>query len=719
MDGLTQPGEECRDVRHVNYLEHMFQDLDYAWRMFRRAPGFAAVAVATLALGIGVNTAIFSTADAALLRALPYTEPDRLVMVWEDGSRLGLGRNWPAPGNFGEWKKRNHVFIDMAATVSVSANLTGSPSPEQVFGRRVTENFFSVLGVRPIRGRTFTAEEERERAPVAVVSYGLWQRRYAGDPKLIGSQILMDGGKVTVIGVMPREFALQRRDVAYWIPVSFSAADLQNRSGHFLYVIARLKAGVSLERARADVRDVAAAMSAEFPEDRGVGAAVVGIQEELLGSARMGLLVLMGAAGCVLLIASANLASLLVARAVSRQREIAVRVAMGAGRGRLVRQMITEGLLLSAAAGILALAMAPVGIHVLAKLIPQTLPPSATPQVDHRVIAFTALLSFATGLVFSLVPALQAGRKSQIDALKQDGRTGMGSRSHKVRDVLVVTEVGLALVLLAGAGLMFKTVANLQALALGFRPDHLLTLRTVLPPKYREPAARLAFTNRVLEGVRALPGVVGAGYVSTLPFESRADTARYRIEGRQLAANDPGDALYRVVTNDYLSVLGAQLREGRFFDQGDGETTQPVVVINESFARKYWPRESALGHRLAINYGEATVWRTVVGVVGDLRERGYELAMKPGVYQPAAQALRPTRDLIVRTAGDPLTIVPAVRRAIAAVDPEQPVSWVRTMEELVDSGVAYGGRCWRCWPHSRPWRCCWRASACTVSCLMW
>jgi len=664
------------------------QDLSYAWRMFRRAPGFTATAVATLALGIGVNTAIFSAVDSALLRALPYADADRVVMVWEDGSFVGFGKNTPAPGNFVEWQRRNHVFSGMAATRSVSANLTADGPPELAFGRRVTANFFSVLGVRPIQGRMFTEEEERVRAPVAVISHALWKRRYQGDPNLAGRQILMDGGKVTVVGVMPPEFALIRREVDYWAPISFGAADLQNRGSHYLNVVARLKPGETLESAREDMRAVAARMSAEFPENVHVGAVVTPVKEELLGKARTGLLVLMGAAGCVLLIACANLASLLLARGVARQREIAVRVALGAGRARLVRQTITEGLVLSGAGGLVGLAIAPRGIEVLEKLVPTTLPPSAAPQADGRLLAFAVLLSLATGLVFSLIPAFQTVRRPPMEALKQDGRTGMGARGHAIRDALVVAEVALALVLLTGAGLMLQTLTRLQSQALGFRADHLMTMRTVLPPKYGDLAARLSFTERVLEGARAIPGVLGAGYASTLPFESRGDTTGYAVEGRQLDRNDPGDAVYRVVSSEYLQVLGVRLLEGRFFTRADAPPAAPVVVINEKFARQYWPRESGVGHRISLTYDDPSVWHTVVGVVADVRERGYELAMKPGVYQPAAFASRQTRELILRTAGDPASVVGAARRVIASVDPEQSVTWVRPMEEMVDLDVA-------------------------------
>ena len=583
----------------MNYLEHLMQDLSYAWRMFRRAPAFAAIAVATLAMGIGVNTAIFSTVDSAMLRALPYGDPERVVFVWEDGSFVGFGKNTPAPGNFAEWKRRNHVFTDMAATRSVSANLTADGPPELAFGRQVTANFFSVLGVRPVLGRAFTEVEEQTKSPVAVISYSLWRHRYGGDPQLAGKQILMDGRKVTVLGVMPEDFALVRRDVAYWMPISFSSADLENRGSHYLNVVARLKPGVTLARAQDDLRAVATRMSAEYPENQRVGAVVVGVKEELLGSARTGLLVLMTAAGCVLLIACANLASLLLARGVARQREISIRVALGAGRSRLVRQMITEGLVLALTGGALSLAIVPAAIRVLEKLVPATLPASALPQADGRLLVFAMLLSLATGLLFSLIPALQTARRSPIDALKQDGRAGTGARGHAIRDALVVGEVALALVLLIGAGLMLQTLARLQSLTLGFRPDHLLTLRTVLPPKYGDLAARMSFTNRVLEGVRTLPGVLGAGYASTLPFESRGDTTGYAVEGRQLDANDAHDALYRVVSEDYLQVLGVRLVEGRFFNRGDGRSSTPVVIINEKFARQYWPKESAVGRRIA------------------------------------------------------------------------------------------------------------------------
>ena len=687
LDGLDPAKEQYRDAPAAANLQGALRDIRYAVRALRKSPGFVIVAILSLALGIGVNTAIFSAVDAAMLRALPYGHPDRLVMLWEDGSRIGLGRNWPSPANYREWNERNRVFAAMAALVSVSANLTVDGPPEQVFGRRVTANFFSVMAVRPVLGRLFTEEEERLKTPVAVVSYGLWQQRYGGDPNLVGRQIVMDGSKVTMIGVLPRDFALLRRDVSFWMPASFSAGDLENRRGHYLYVVGRLKPGVTVGHAQEDMRALAAEMAAKYPENRRVGVSVVALKDELLGKARTGLLVLLVASVCVLLIACANLAGLLLARTLARQREIAVRVALGAGRGRLVRLVVTEGLLLAAAGGLLGVAVATPGIHVLTKLVPETLPPGAVPQVDARLIAFATLLSLVTGILFSLIPALQIARRSPNDALKQDRRTGAGTRGNKIRDALVAIEVALALVLLVGAGLLLRTLANMNALTLGFQSTHLLTMRTVLPPKYRDVAERLSFSGRVMDGVRALPGVSGAGYASTLPFESRGDTAPYRVEGRPMDVNDPGEAVYRVITSDYLQVLGARLSQGRFLDRMDGPATPPVVVVNETFARKYWPGESAVGRRIALTGNHPNVWLTVVGVVKDLRECGYEVPVKPGIYQPAAQAARQTRELIVRTVGDPLALSQAVRRVIAAVDPEQPVSWVRTMDGIIDLNV--------------------------------
>ena len=669
----------------------LLSDLRYGTRLLRQSPVFGAIAVLALALGIGANTAIFSTVHALLLNALPYHDSDRLVAVWEDVTFAGFPKNTPAPGNFYDWKAQNRVFTDMAATRGASANLTADGPPEQVFGRLATANFFDVLGVKPILGRVFTEEEDRTNPNLILISYALWQRRYAGDPGVVNRDMLVNGVKHTILGVMPRDFVFQNREIAYWAPAHFSPAEMANRGSHYLNVVARLKPGVTIDRAREEMTAIAKRLEQQYPNNNSkIGAVVVPLREEILGKTRTGVMVLMGAAGCVLLIACANLASLLLARAVARRREMAVRAALGAGRGRLIRQMVTEGMLLSLAGGVLGLAIARGGMIFLATLAPNGFN-TATPQLDLRLLGFTLALSVLTGLLFSIVPALQASRASLNDSLRQGGRGGIGGRRPTTRDALVVVEVAAALVLLVGAGLMLQTLARLRAVDIGFRSGRLLTMRTVLPrAKYQEPAARLAFYERVVEGLRALPGVEAAAYNSVLPFLSGGNTQGYRVEGRELPPGESGDALLRVGSTGYLQALGVTLAEGRLPDARDGDGAPLVIVINETLARRFWPRESAIGHRIAMS-GRIPVWRTIIGVVKDVRERGYELELKSGVYIPYPQFLdtwAQPENVILRASGDPAALTSAARRVIASVDPEQPISAVRTMDEILDRAVA-------------------------------
>jgi putative ABC transport system permease protein len=670
-------------------ISTLFADLRYGARLLRQSPVFGAIAVLALALGIGANTAIFSTVDTLILRALPYRNPDQVAIVWEDSSFAGFPKNTPAPGNFYEWKARNHVFTDMAATRGAIANLAADGPPEQVLGRRVTHNFFDVLGTPPLLGRTFTEEEDRTNPYLVLISYSLWQRRYAGDPAIVNRAILMSGVKYTVLGVMPPGFVFMNRDVDYWAPVHFTPQEAGDHGSHYLNVVARLKPGVTIERARSEMNAIASQLQKEFPPNSRVGAVVVPIRDELLGSRRVALWVLMGAAGCVLLIACANLASMLLARAVARQREMAVRIALGAGRGRLVAQMITEGMLLSLIGGVLGLGVARAGMALLTKLAPQGFG-AAEPRLNAGLLLFTLGLSILTGVLFSLVPALQTARASLNDALRQGGRAGVGGRRASTRDALIVLEVAMALVLLTGAGLMLKTMAKLHAIDIGFRPDHMLTLRTTLPREiYREGARRVAFFDRVVEGVRGLPGVTDAAYGSQLPFQSNGNTQSYRVEGRDFERGEATDALLRCGTNDYLKALRVQLVEGRLPDDHDTSTSMPVIVVNDTLARRWWPHESALGHRIAMA-GRVPVWRTIIGVVKDVRERGYEPELKSGVYIPYVQfpdTWAVPESLVVRTTGDPVALTSAVRRIIAGVDPQQPVVAVRTMEETLNRTV--------------------------------
>jgi putative ABC transport system permease protein len=668
-------------------MDTLVADIRYGLRLMRKAPAFAFITILTLALGIGANTAIYSVVDAVLIRPLPYQDPDRLAMVWEDASDISFPRNTPAPGNFFSWKEMNRVFVDMAATRGAVANLTLNGPPEQVIGRRVTANFFSVLGVEPALGRSFTDEEDKAGAPVTVISYGLWQRRFAGNRNVIGTEIVMNGATRTVIGVMPRGFSFRNRDNDFWNPAQFTPAEMTVRNSHFLNVVARLAPGVSLEQARADMHDVARRLSVEYPSSNArVGAVVIPLKEDLLGNTSLQLIVLMAAAGCVLLIACANIASLLLSRAMARRNEMAVRAALGATRGRIVRQLVIEALILALIGGAIGVWIVPVGMTVLSALVPTGLVALSPSAFDARLLGFALLLAVFTGLLFSLAPAMQAARASLNDTLQQGGRSKTGSRTL-VRDAMVVAQVATALVLLVAAGLLGRTLGNLRAIDLGFQPDGLLTMRTTLPmPKYQDPTTRLAFYNGVVDGVRALPGVRDAAYVSTLPFTSQGNTSSYAIEGRVVEQGQ--DALYRNGTADYLKAMGVELVEGRLPQDSDNRDAPPIVVINETFAKLYWSGQSALGHRVRFG-GPNGPWRTIVGVVKDVRERGYELTMKPGAYVSYAQNLTSwfPESLVIRAA-DPNSLVPAVRRIVSSFDSDQPIAAIRPMQDIVDLDVA-------------------------------
>ena len=665
-------------------------DVRYGLRLLLKTPGFALIAVLALALGIGANTAIFSVVDAAIIRPLPYADPDRLMVVWEDASFAGFPKNTPAPANYVDWKQQNQVFTDMAATRFRATSLTGDGPPQMAIGLGVTANRFSVLGVKPVLGRTFTEAEDQSGQRLVVLSNGLWQSRYGGDPGLVGRSIQMDGANVTVLGIMPRDFNYPRRNAEFWVPINFSAKDWNNRGSHFLMVIARLKPGLSVARARSDMDMIAKRLQERYPNsNKRVGAVVEPLKEQVLGDTRIALMVLLAAAGCVLLIACANVANLLLAKAAAREREMAIRTALGAGRGRLVRQMLTESLLLSLAGGAFGLALARLGIRVLEVLIPVGVPAGSGLAIDSRLLAFNLAVSLLTGILFGLAPALQTTGRGVSEKLKQGGRGGFGVGHRRFRDALVVAEVALAMLLLVSASLLIQTVANLRSVEIGFRIDHLLTMTTRLPmPKYADASKRIGYFDAVLAKVRALPGVVSASFTSNLPFTARGNTNGYRVEGKPLGAGDPGDALYREVTDDYLQTMGVRLLTGRFFGNGDRLNSLPVVIINETFRKMYWPNESPLGKRISTANNRM---ETIVGVIADIKERGLDVEMKPAVYLPVAQvplSWNLPSSLAIRTAVDPSSLVKPVREAIWSVDRDQPISEVLTMEDIADLQVA-------------------------------
>ena len=671
----------------MNFLTN----LRHTFRQITNNPGFFALAVAALALGIGANTAIFSAVEAVLLRSLPYSQPDRLAVVWEDASFIGFAFNTPAPANYLDWRARNQVFTDMLATRFVTASLTGDGQPEQLSGKKVTPNFFDVLGVQPVAGRPFTVEEDKAQTPVVVLSYNLWRRRFGGDQAIIGREILLNGVQTKVVGVMPKDFFFgDRKNSDYWVPMAFTPEQWARRQSHFLTVVARLKPGVTTQQAQTDMQRIALGLQRQYPESNAkVGAVVVPIQKDFAGDARSGLLVLQVASLFVLLIACSNLANLLLARSTGRRREIAVRLAMGASRWQIASQLLTESLALSAAGGFLGLWVGQMCWSVFGQLVPEQAGDGFA--VNGPLLLFTAGISIAAGMLFGFAPALRATRVPLQESLKDGGRGGESRSGLRLRDTLVVGQFALAFALLMCAGLMIQTIWNLRKQELGFQADHLLTMGVPLPEKKYDTDEKVrGFFHAVEENVRALPGVKGAGFGSDAPFMTNGDTEGYTVEGQPpLPTGEYNDALYREVTPGYLEMLGARVKEGRLLDESDHQGAALAVVVNEFLASRHWPGKSAAGKRIRFG-GEKEPWWAVVGVVRDIRERGLLYEMKPAVYVPVTQVKKPGgfSMLVVRTSNEPQNTIKMVEDAVWSVDPQQPVSYVRTMDQLMETDVA-------------------------------
>lgn len=678
-------------------MRDALQDVRYALRTLRQRPGFALVAILTLALGTGANTAIFSVLNAVLLKPLSFHKPERLVMVWEDASRVGFPQNLPAPANYRDWKSQNQVFEDMAATMGVAYALTGAGEPARVAGQAATANLFSLLGARPALGRGFAVEEEEPGADkVVILSHALWQSRFGADRGVMGRDILLNGEKRTVVGVMPAGFQFLEPSVSLWVPLAQAPEDWANRGGHYLTVVARLRPTVALEEANADIKTIMARIARDYPDKAAeLGAYVVPLREQVTGDARRPLLMLLVAVAFVLLIACTNIAGLLLSRSVARQRELAIRVALGASRWRIARQLLTESTLLSIAGGAVGIVLAFWSLPYLKQLIPPTMMQSASLAIDGKVLAFTLLISLAAGTVLGLAPALQASRMGPGEALKEGGgRAGSGTGSRRLRNAFVVAEIAMSLVLLVGASLLMQSLDKLRGQYAGIQPENLLTLRTELPGStYRDHAQRVAFYNEVLEGVRHLPGVVSAGFTTAVPLTWKGGTSGFVVEGRLPGRGMDNNANHRQVSVDYLQTMGIPLKEGRYFRDGDGPESQPVVIINEAMASTYWPNEGAVGKRFKIGGADSDrPSLTIVGVVSDVRQMGLNAPVKPEMYLPYRQVdyqqwFAPSY-LVIRASVEPRGLVRSVRREIYAVDPAQPVSDVRTMAEILGQEAA-------------------------------
>jgi putative ABC transport system permease protein len=677
-------------------MRTLIRDLKYGIRALGQSPGFTLVALLTLMLGIGATSAIFSVVDAVLLRPLPYREPGRLVSIFEDLRQLGFRHNTPAPGNYQAWKTRTHVFEDVAAVRDQVYNLSGSGAePKKLEGEAVTQNLFSVLGAHPALGRVFSPEEDRPGAArVVLISHRLWTGAFGGDIRIVGRQIYLNDEKYSVVGVLPRGFSYPRGEIDVWVPIKFTPEDLAKFGAHYLNVVGRLRPGITVQRANAELAVVLKQTVREHPDTNSVITRFFAepLQDTYTRDIRRGLTVLLGAVAFILLIACANIANLLLSRAGSRRREIAVRTALGADRMRIVRQLLTESVLLAAGGGLLGLVTAIWAFSFLRNLIPDSLAQTVSVELDLRVLAFSVGVTLASSFLFGLAPALQLSKVDLNDVLKEGGRGSVGSRRKGLGSLLVIGEVALSLILLVGAGILLQSFARMRGLDPGFRSDHVLTARIVVPEtKYREFTKRSDMFTRILERVRALPGVKSAGFTSALPLTWEGGTSSFVPEGAALKEGENYDANNRVVSPGYFEAMGIPLRSGRLFNDGDTADAPPVAIINEAMGRKFWPHQDPIGKRFQFGGGKNSQWIRIAGVVGDVRQMRLNEPPRQEMYFPYLQAKdnwMVPRDLVVRTESDPASLAAGIRQSVWSIDRDQPVSNIMTLDDLLDTEVA-------------------------------
>ncbi|MEK7678516.1 MAG: ABC transporter permease [Verrucomicrobiota bacterium] len=661
-------------------------DLKFAFRQLLKNPGFTAVAVPTLALGIGASTAIFSVLDAVVLRRVPFNQPHQLVQVWEDPGGKGSGRNSVSGGVFADWREQTHAFQQFAALWGIEANLTGLDEPERITGTQVSANFFDLLQVQPMLGRGFLLEEDRPgRNQVVILDHALWQRRFGATPHIINQAIHLDGRSYTVIGVLPPQFRFPGREAQYWIPFGWGSAWWhQSRENNRLQVFARLKPEVTVGQARAEMRAVTERLKPVYPTyKKEWGATILPMIESLVGDARLPLIALMGAAGFVLLIACLNVANLILVRTAARETELAVRSALGASRRRLNCQLLTESLTLALAGGAVGVALAVWGTDLLVSLIPQDLPRLAEVGVDGRVLAFSLALSLLTGGLCGSAAAWNASKLNLNQALKAGGGGGLTGAPRRVAGGLVVLEVSLALLLLIGAGLFLRSFHRLSSVDPGFAPGNVLTMQISLPPsKYPAGEHRERFFQQALERIEALPGVNSAGVCTSLPFVQAHDNGVKR-SGRPDAEYFGAD--YDFATPRYFQALGIPQLRGRLLTAADQGPSPRVAVVSQAFVRRGLPDADPIGQRFIEN---GAVEMEVIGVVGDVKERRLYLPSMPHYYKPMASTDWSDFHLFVRTTGPSLELAASVRKAILAVDPDQPVASIRTMADVLSESVA-------------------------------
>ena len=684
----------------------IWQDIRFGLRMLLKSPGVTAITIMALALGIGANTAIFSVVNALLLRPLSYENPDRLMMVWEKNVKKGFGEIPTSLPNFIDLRDSNKVFTDMGAFTDSIFNLTGGDEPQRVTGLRVTPSLFSMLGTKPLMGRVFLPEEGQPGAGhVLILNHNLWQRSFGANPKLVGQTVSLNGESYTVVGIMPPDFkfppaftatiassqySMPRVDL--WIPLTTDDVPMA-REVRGLYMIGRLKPGVKVETAQSEMSVIANRLQQEYPAvDADMEVGVIPLQKQVTGDVRLALIVLFGAVGGVLLIACANIANLLLAKAVGRQKEIAIRVAMGASRLRIIRQLLTESLIMGLLGGILGLLLAIWGVRQLIAFAPPNDSRLNDVNIDGRVLIFTLLAAVLTSIVFGLAPALEASRLDLNETLKEGGKSNAGSgRQQRLRSLLVIAEVALALVLLITSGLMLKSFLRLQNVNPGFNPNNLITLELQLPQnKYAEKHQQAAFQQQLVERIATINGVERAATVNNLPFSGNESNFGFTIEGRPAPSpTERPRAFWRSISPGYFQAMGIPLQKGRFFNDSDNAESAGVALINETAAQRFWPGEDPIGKRFKQGRAESkNPWLTIVGVCGGVSHTALGVGAQPEIYTSFAQNPGPVITLVARTTSDPRNVAANVRGEVSALDKDLPASNIKFMDEIISGTVA-------------------------------
>jgi predicted permease len=696
---FTRYTEETRNMSGLGFFDMLRQDVRFALRTFRQSPMFTAVAVTTIALGIGATAAIFSVVDGLILKPLPYPNADRIVQVWMDNRRLKLAEDVHSMANLLDLKAQNQTLSHLAPYRQGGANLTGAGDPQRISVGIMAAEALAALGTRPVLGQLFTVDNEQAgNDAVVIISHRLWQMNFGGDPAVIGRELEMNARKRRVIGVMPGSFAFPSAQVDAWTPLVLSANARSARNSFGYWAIGRLKDGVSVERARADLGAIAKRLEEQYPSNRDYGVTVTPLPEQVVGpTLRTTLWLMLGAVAAVLLIACANVANLLLSRAAVRAREVTVRMALGASNRRLIRQMITESLLLSALGGIVGIGLAVAALRVLPRLAPEDLPRLSNVSLNGTVLLVTTLVTVATGLLFGLVPAVQSSRTQLGETIREGGRGGTSGRGgQRLRRAIVGAQLAMVVVLLTGAGLLLRTFVGLQRTELGFDTKNIVTMSIVLPSaKYSQPAQIAAFYDGLLGRLRQTPGVQSAGTVSSMMLSTLPFSGFMSAEGREFREEDQ-EVTFDGASPGFFATIGARLVAGRDFGSQDQTGGAPVAIVNEHMARHYWPDRSAIGARIRFGRGVSAdsrdttqnPWVTVVGVVADMRRTGVDMPVRDEAFFPHTQNASLGALVVIRTANDPMTMVPQFRQSVRDLDRDQPIGSIRTLDQILSGLIA-------------------------------